>query len=259
MSTLSITTIDPPKWLPSHPIECLRIIELPTCVICGQPTRFYCGGCRDTPAFCTSAHFVAYWPMHSQTCDRNAALFAETPSDLNTAPSHPYSGLVSLRARSAIQSPLPSPGFPSSRHVSATQPYDRNVLALYAKYDGLACRFLTVNLSPNPVAGSTTVSLLDCFSRNANVKSFVIRRGVTLGTLDSPFHVFYCSDSYEGRYNPNRALARLTSTLSILSRRPCQWYGTVLVFKFRSDACQQYIDMTVDDVLLVRDYFAYYA
>ena len=117
--------------------------------------------------------------------------------------------------------------------------------------------FATINLSPNPVPGVASASILDCFPRTSAVRSFLIRRDVNLSPLTSPFHVFYCSDSYAGRRNPNAALVLLMSTIKLPSRHP--WYGTVLVFKFATDACQDYVDMKVDDVVKVRNFFAFYA
>lgn len=72
-----------------------------------------------------------------------------------------------------------------------------------------------------------------------------------------PYHIFYCGRSYEARHNPNQALLRLAQFVDVSPLRP--WYGTVIVLKFATRACQDYIDMTVDDVLRVRDYFAYFA
>lgn len=52
-------TVEPTTILdPIHPFECLRFIELPACVICASPTRFYCGGCIAGPAFCSPDHFM---------------------------------------------------------------------------------------------------------------------------------------------------------------------------------------------------------
>ena len=48
---------------PTHPVECLRLIELPTCVVCGESTKFYCGGCIAGPAFCSGEHFMAVRPV----------------------------------------------------------------------------------------------------------------------------------------------------------------------------------------------------
>ena len=43
---------------PHHPLECLRLVDLPGCVVCGKLTILYCGGCQAQPAFCSVDHFV---------------------------------------------------------------------------------------------------------------------------------------------------------------------------------------------------------
>lgn len=75
--------------------------------------------------------------------------------------------------------------------------------------------------------------------------------------LNNPLLVLYCATSYEGRYNPNHALIQLTENIEMACKRP--WYGTVLVLKFATVTCTSYVDLTVDDVSHIRDYFAYFA
>lgn len=198
-----------------------------------------------------------------------------TQSVASIAPTHPYASTVSLRTRSAIKVPVPRARLAPSASSSTGLPYDLNVVALYAKHDARmyafaskcwcsltyvfteACRFVTINLSSFPVPGAASTYLMDCFPSTSTIKSFLVRHDNDLHSLASPFHVFYCSDSYAGRYNPNAALVLLTKSVVVSSRRP--WYGTVLVFKFASTTYQDYIDMTVDDVLQVRNYFAFFA
>ena len=61
MTSLSLSAVQPPPGtrVPMHPIECLRIVELPKCTVCTGPTTFYCGGCWARPAFCSADHFIA--------------------------------------------------------------------------------------------------------------------------------------------------------------------------------------------------------
>ena len=59
--------------LPTHPFECLRLIQIPACIVCGEPTYFYCGGCRDSPAFCSSGHFMEVCPV----CRATVGSFAQ--------------------------------------------------------------------------------------------------------------------------------------------------------------------------------------
>lgn len=58
MGSRSSTPPLPVPREPSHPIECLRIIQLPGCIVCARPSAFYCGGCPESPAFCSSDHFL---------------------------------------------------------------------------------------------------------------------------------------------------------------------------------------------------------
>ena len=138
---------------PTHPVKCLRIVELPKCVVCSKPTAFYCGGCRACPAFCSGEHFMAvgdvlfsrlastnrrrtqYWPVHSMTCDRNISGFTIDQSGRDFAPMHPYPSTVSLRTRNAIDPPPPLSGPASPDPDTLDRPYDYKVIGLYAKHD----------------------------------------------------------------------------------------------------------------------------
>ena len=102
-----------------------------------------------------------------------------------------------------------------------------------------------------------TILLTGCFDVPGGCHSFIIWYDKDLQFLKHPLHVYYCSQGYEGRYNPNRAMIRLTQSVDILLRRP--WYGSVIVAKFGSYACTGYIDLTHDDIVHIRDYFAYFA
>ena len=119
------------------------------------------------------------------------------------------------------------------------------------------CRFIQVNLSPDPTPSSCTFRIQDFFETTSVIKNFVIRYDVNWDYLDAPLHVYYCSISYEEYRDPNNALINLTSKMTVASRRP--WYGTVLVLKFASRACMNYVPMTVPDVHRARDFFAHFA
>lgn len=101
------------------------------------------------------------------------------------------------------------------------------------------------------------MQLAQCFEYGQIYKSFVIWYDKHLHFLDSPLHVYYCAQAYEGRYNPNRALIHLTTTVDILLRRP--WYGSVVVVKFTSRTCTEYATLEFSDIVHLRDYFAYFA
>lgn len=142
--------------VPTHPVECLRFIVLPGCSVCGQPTRFFCGGCRECPAFCSPEHFMKVrpgvpshldafddcpqlWPIHSLTCGRVAAVNGAGSSgrrDAQQATGNPLSGTVTLPTRYAVSAPLTSTnvGLPVPGQTGG--PHDCTVMSMYAKHDG---------------------------------------------------------------------------------------------------------------------------
>ena len=67
MSARSLSPTEMAFRRPGHPLDCLRIIVLPECVVCGNPTKYYCGGCRAGPAFCSSEHYmeVCFGVLHT--------------------------------------------------------------------------------------------------------------------------------------------------------------------------------------------------
>lgn len=119
------------------------------------------------------------------------------------------------------------------------------------------CRFIPLNLSPETVSVESAITIPRCFQSTSIVRNFVLRHDIILRQLPSPLHVFYCASSYTERSNPNNALIHLTRSVSVASRRP--WYGTVVVLKFADFACSRYVDMTMDDVMHARDFFANFA
>ncbi|PIL26248.1 hypothetical protein GSI_12004 [Ganoderma sinense ZZ0214-1] len=192
------------------------------------------------------------------TCERVvAAQCISQSSDLGDALRALPTITVSLPTKAAVHPPPPLKDFPLQTPVVHGPPYDYVVVAMYAKCDGLACRFMRVNLSPQPVQASDVPSIQGCFLSTSTIDNFVIYYDANMKALDCPLHVYYCATSYAERSNPNNALVTLTQSLSIACRRP--WYGTVVVLKFANRACRNYVVMTVDDVLRARDYFAYFA
>lgn len=141
---------------PTHPLECLRVIELPMCVICAEPTKFYCGGCIAGPAFCSSEHFMVvrsnksifvttiselhgtcqYWPTHSRHCERNVTLYASNCDRRNMEVSYPYGSTVTLGTRSAVPPPVALAEIHLPVPVTFGCPYDYTVNAMYAQHDG---------------------------------------------------------------------------------------------------------------------------
>ena len=140
---------------PTHPIQCLRMIELPQCTVCGKPTLYYCGGCVSKPAFCSTDHFMKvpsqwcciglfllakirtlkYWPIHSQTCNRSITANGDPGGSNPSQHAFPYPRQLTLATRSAVD---PLPPF-SVNHmpppIPTGEPYDYIVNALYAKHD----------------------------------------------------------------------------------------------------------------------------
>lgn len=108
-----------------------------------------------------------------------------------------------------------------------------------------------------PGEGGEALVLSQCFESLTVSRSFIIWYDRHLNLLDCPLHVYYCASAYDGRYNPNRAMVRLTQTVDLLFRRP--WYGSLVVVKFASRSCSTYVDLTIYDVIHIRDYFAYFS
>ncbi|KAI1782583.1 hypothetical protein LXA43DRAFT_1068559 [Ganoderma leucocontextum] len=180
--------------VPTHPIECLRAIVLPGCCVCGQPTRFMCGGCRASPAFCSAEHFMKLWPVHSLTCERVVNQYATASSDRGAEQAHPFTGTVSLPTRCVVDAPVPLTDIQLPMPVLHGRPYDYTVTAMYAKHDG------------DPVPETAVFRIQDCFQSTSTIRSFVVRHNAHLLRLDAPLHVFYCATSYDGRVPFVRAL-----------------------------------------------------
>lgn len=302
---MDLSAFSPPRTthrVPTHPIECLRVIDVPRCAFCGARSVYYCGGCQAGPAFCSADHFMKvcseslysrvryltyyhvheqHWPIHSQTCDREVTGRYHT-GVARTPAVHPYPGAVTLLTRSATD-PLPPVSVDHMPGPMASGlPYDYVIKCLYAQHDSGTyrpqvwlvsigskhtdiftvlttdiCRLIPINVSPTPSSTYDIMRLGQCFESSTVYRSFVIWYDRSLHILKSPLHVYYCERGYQGRYNPNRAMVRLTQTVDILLRRP--WYGSVVVVKFGSRACNTYVDMSFDDLVHIRDYFAYFA
>ena len=82
----------------------------------------------------------------------------------------------------------------------------------------------------------------------------LLQFGVDKQFLSSPFHIFYCVESYIRDAYPNNALATLTRGVD---PRPRAWPGTIVVLKLADVARAEYVDMCPQDLLHVREYFAY--
>ena len=142
--------------VPTHPVDCLRAIVLPSCAVCGQPTRYFCGGCSAMPAFCSSEHFMRVritsrlscpvsltlfcqlWPIHSMTCGRVVInpTYA-TPSSVQSGEqARSLSCAVTLPTRRMTPAPVALTEVQLRMPVINARPYDYVVTAMYAKHDG---------------------------------------------------------------------------------------------------------------------------
>ena len=73
--------------------------------------------------------------------------------------------------------------------------------------------------------------------------------------LGSPFHMFYCLDSFITDSHPNEAIKSLTRDVE---PEPRPWPGTVLVLKVAGNAQPDYIDLRARDVPDIREYFVHF-
>ena len=95
-------------------------------------------------------------------------------------------------------------------------------------------------------------ALRDFFARRYG--RTLLQFGHHMRFLTSPFHMFYCVDSYIANTHHNRAIASLTEGAL---PRPRPWPGTVLVFKLAKSGDRSYVDVESADILDVREYFAH--
>ena len=145
----------PPHHSHIHPIECLRIVEVPRCAFCGARCIYYCGGCYAAPAFCSADHFMKasirpcsvglvtylifvrhhqYWPIHSQTCNRDIRSASRLSGRPPTHTQYPYSDVGVFTTRIAVD-PLPPVSIDHMPAMSASgDTYDYIVDGLYANH-----------------------------------------------------------------------------------------------------------------------------
>ena len=70
--------------------------------------------------------------------------------------------------------------------------------------------------------------------------------------LKSPFHMYYCVESYRSNSFPNRAIMSLTNGVH---PTPRPWPGTVLVLKMTNHAHFDYVNFTQDDLADIAEFF----
>ncbi|KAI0712622.1 hypothetical protein C8Q76DRAFT_797456 [Earliella scabrosa] len=226
-----------------HPLTALRIITLPQCAICTAPTVFSCARC-DNAYYCNAAHFVEHWPQHRLCCSHSA----------NSLPT----------ANSDVQFRHPAPE-PSSRpHSSVSEPrpalHDLNsseIVALLAHPHMRLPQLIRVPVAHHTSAAGKPVHMpaVQHFFRRRCGRAF-IQFGHRMRFLQSPFHMFYCVDSYTSNTHPNRAVESMTEG-AIPKPRP--WPGLVLILKLESASSKTYVDLDTADIPDIREYFVHFS
>ncbi|KAI0662230.1 hypothetical protein C8Q70DRAFT_883071, partial [Cubamyces menziesii] len=82
--------------------------------------------------------------------------------------------------------------------------------------------------------------------------STIVHYDMTRGVLQTPYEVHYCPFSFFSRSHCNVAITNLTSSPD---SAPCYWPGTVIVAKFSSPYCNEYVDFDISDIAHIRAYF----
>ena len=108
-----------------------------------------------------------------------------------------------------------------------------------------------------PANAATTghlVPVLDEFFRHACART-LIQFGRDMRFLKSPFHMYFCVESYRTNSFPNRAIAAL---MNGVQPSPRPWPGTVLVLKMDNHARFDYVDFTDDDIPDLLEFFMHW-
>lgn len=79
--------------------------------------------------------------------------------------------------------------------------------------------------------------------------------GAHMRFLSSPFHVFFCLDSFVTNSHPNRAIA---SMVHDVHPSPSPWPGSILVLKLSGGLDKSYVSVHPVDVLDIREYFVHF-
>ncbi len=83
----------------------------------------------------------------------------------------------------------------------------------------------------------------------------LLRFGAHMQFLSSPFHIFFCLDSFITNSHPNRAIA---SIVQDVHPTPSPWPGTVLVLKLSGAPDESYVSVRPQDVPDIREYFVHF-
>ncbi|KAI0723397.1 hypothetical protein C8Q76DRAFT_394182 [Earliella scabrosa] len=118
-------------------------------------------------------------------------------------------------------------------------------------------QFVRVRLTHNPHDSRTKYSgpspLQPSFAGRCG--RVIVQFGRHMRFLVSPFHMFYCMDSYVTDSYPNRAIQFLTIDAD---PKPRAWRGTVLFLRIVNQATPEYVDIRLRDVLDIREYFVHF-
>ncbi len=73
--------------------------------------------------------------------------------------------------------------------------------------------------------------------------------------LSSPFHIFFCLESFITNSYPNRAIV---SMLHGVQPTPSPWPGSVLILKLSGAGDESYVSIRPGDVPDIREYFVHF-
>ncbi|KAI0702198.1 hypothetical protein C8Q76DRAFT_697920 [Earliella scabrosa] len=211
MATVVSTVVETTTILPRHPnpITALRMIPVPRCTVCGIPSLFSCALCEKGPSYCGPLHFLTDWPHHSQRC--SPTLLRTWEEALVQADAH----RESERLLAMLLKPEPEDG-PNPEETVCT------VTALLAHPEMVRL----VRPATGARSGHLVPALEEYFPHPC--ARTLIQFGQGMRFLKSPFHVYYCLESYHTNSFPNRAIGSLTKNVQPVPR---PWPGTVLVLK----------------------------
>ncbi|KAI0682585.1 hypothetical protein C8Q76DRAFT_586592, partial [Earliella scabrosa] len=106
------------------------------------------------------------------------------------------------------------------------------------------------NTAQHGITGWPIPRLRDFFGHSCG--RMILQFGHNMRFLTSPFHMFYCIDSYASDTHHNRAIEALTAGAR---PKPRPWPGTVLVLKLTSHTSREYMDIGLHDLPDIREYF----
>ena len=95
--------------------------------------------------------------------------------------------------------------------------------------------------------------LLDFWFSGGAPGTIILRAGLNGERLRFPLHIWYCSTSLQVGSPVNRAIGRITGGMAHKA-----WCGPVVVLKFNGSRCQQYCNVSLNDLGVLSAYFLNY-